>query len=622
MEAPLPIHRAKCLTLFLNISFIFLIICLTLTHLSSPSKSHFLNPQKTNYSKILDSDNIGCKDLHNHHESQSKCSYVKSHKGCQLGSFIPYLQLFYCTFSTNPPLGFTLLILGLVLLFYLLGDTAANYFCSSLEGLSRVLNLSPSIAGVTLLSLGNGAPDLFSSIASFMGDSSGGGESANSGDVGLNSILGGAFFVSSIVVGIISICVCHSRVSVNKSSFIRDVLFFLLSILCLLVIIAIGKINLWGAISFLSLYFVYVFLVSTSELCNSNSSKDRSIGSACSSPMCSTVVLLGPSKPLLSASPELGAPLLGLIIDKSPISSIIDQENHELQVGEPKGIRWCLNNIEFSRFWWWFGKLLCILELPLDLPRRLTIPVISEERWSKPVAVISATLAPIFLAVIWDYYDGPPNTNQLLTVGIGASFGIVLGVFAFFTTEVSGPPRTRKCLFPWLVGGFLMSITWTYILADELVSLLVSLGLVLGISPSILGLTVLAWGNSLGDLVSNLSMARNGGPDGVQVGISGCYAGPIFNIVVGLGLSLVFSSWAVYPSCCVIHTDSTVYETVGFLMGGLLWALVVLPIYNMRLHRFLGVGLLAIYLCFLCLKMARTLGLLQLLHVSLSHFMT
>jgi sodium/potassium/calcium exchanger 6 len=33
-----------------------------------------------------------------------------------------------------------------------------------------------------------------------------------------------------------------------------------------------------------------------------------------------------------------------------------------------------------------------------------------------------------------------------------------------------------------------------------------------GISDAILGLTVLAWGNSIGDFVSNMTVAKQGGP--------------------------------------------------------------------------------------------------------------
>lgn len=575
MAGYLSLHRSKCLLpLFLNASFLFL-ICLLI---SSPNTSdlHFLNHFKklnpTNYHQILESTDIGCKGLHRFQDKQSKCSYVKSHKGCQSGGYISYLHLFYCSFPTF--LGYTNLFLWLLILFYLLGDTSATYFCSSLEGLSRILKLSPTIAGVTLLSLGNGAPDLFGSIVSFMGE--------NTNEVGLNSILGGAFFVTTTVVGIVSICVCPTRVSIDKSSFMRDALFLLLSLLCLLVIIIFGTINLLGAISFLSLYFVYVFLVSISDLCR----KDRGLN-----PILPLVIgKTSPNGVLANEkNSELGVPLLKFIVDdKRPI---------EVKAKEDR--KGCL----------FLGKIMWVLELPLSLPRKLTIPVVSEERWSKPCAVISVTLAPILLALVWS--SSGPN---FLIYAVGGSVGAVLGSLVFFKANGLGPPR--KFLFPWLGGGFLMSITWTYILAQELVSLLVSIGLIVGISPSILGLTVLAWGNSLGDLVANVTMARTGGPDGVQVAISGCYAGPIFNTLVGLGLSLVFASWAVYPSNYVIPKDASVYETVGFLMGGLLWALVVLPKNNMRPNKFVAAGLLAIYLCFLFLKLARTLGLVQF-HVSL-----
>lgn len=468
------------------------------------------------------------------------------------------------------------ILLWLVVLFYLLGNTAANYFCSSLESLSKILKLSPTIAGVTLLSLGNGAPDVFSSIVSFT--------RSGDGDVGLNSVLGGAFFVSSIVVGVIGILISPQQISVDEASFVRDVIFLLFSLSSLLVIIVIGRINLWGSIAFVAIYFVYVGSVSATHINKIRKlEKERDqllvLGDTCTS---------------------ITTPLLRHVDDEEKAAvSVLDDEK-KMVGGQERNHYWSFN---------YLGRVvLYLLSLPLSLPRRLTIPVVSEENWSKPFAVISVTLAPISLAALFNTQsEKVGSTSKSVTYMTAAFIGLVFGNLAYLTTKKCDPPSNNKSLFPWLVGGFLMSVAWTYITAEELVCLLESYGNILGISPSVLGLTILAWGNSLGDLIANVAMAVNGGSDGAQIAITGCYAGPMFNTLVGIGFSLVLSAWSEYPSSFVIPIDHSLYETLAFLMGGLLWALVILPNKSMKLDRYMGSGLVAIYLCFLSLKLTRLL---------------
>ena len=55
-----------------------------------------------------------------------------------------------------------------------------------------------------------------------------------------------------------------------------------------------------------------------------------------------------------------------------------------------------------------------------------------------------------------------------------------------------------------------MSVLWIYSLADEIVGILHAVGIVADIDAAVLGLTVLAWGNSIGDLITDCALAKAG----------------------------------------------------------------------------------------------------------------
>ncbi|KAK4732108.1 hypothetical protein R3W88_025096 [Solanum pinnatisectum] len=572
---PFHFKPKSSLSIFLNISFLFLLIFYTLTSNVTFSQSQIRHIHLSN------TNNNDCSNLHNFSDAQSKCTYIKENmNSCSTKGYLNYLQFFYCTLGTLPKLGYVILVVWLILLFYLLGNTAAEYFCPCAEGLSKVMNLSPAIAGTTLLPLGNGANDVFSSIISFT-------RSSNSGTVGLNSVLGGAFFISCFVVGVISILVCMTTsqigVTIDKSSFIRDVLFIIFTLSCLVGVIVVGRVSLWIAVCFSCIYVVYICVVCAMHFLVSKKDATRNVN------------LHDKEDNDDGFDRDIEVPLLGCI-DEEDCSS---HEKQTIQMNSPPIGAASSSCCKFLH------HFLSVVELPLYLPRRLTIPVVNEESWSKPMAVISATLAPILAAFVLSLTGEVivySNAN-LVIVMTSVFVGLILGNVAYFSTQNSSPPK--KCLLIWLLGGFVMSTTWTYILAQELVSLLVSFGYILGINPSILGLTVLAWGNSTGDLISNVALALNGGKDGVQMALSACYAGPLFNTLIGLGVSLVLASWWEYPTSFVLPKDPFLFETLGFLILGLLWALVVLPKRNMQPDYSLGVGLLAIYFCFLFLRFAK-----------------
>ncbi|URE39059.1 Sodium/calcium exchanger protein [Musa troglodytarum] len=514
-----------------NTPFLLLLCFFFTVHIRSPTTSvHVTRTQAL----------PGCPGLHKLKDNHSECLYVN------------YLHLYYCLFGSHPPLACALLALWLLVLFYLLGNTASQYLCFSVENLSRVLNFSPVVAGATLLSLGNGSPDVLAGVVSF---------SFGSGELGLRSVLGGTFFVSCVVIGAINLGSPSSSrsVRIDKSTFVRDVCSFIVVLSSLLVILLVGRITIWGAMVFACLHLVYASVVSVTHFYRQKYD--------------------------------------------DLVTSILEKEEEETDGQDSSTYRWlqamaspCLK------------LLLYLIDMPLDLPRMITIPDVSEQRWSGMYAVSSATLAPIFVTALCSSKRRGIGSHDGFTICLyGSPGGGVSGLLARHSTMKESPPRNR--LYPWLAGGFLMSVLCTCIVAEELVGMLESLDYILAVNPAILGLTVLAWGNSIGDLMSNVAMAMSGGRDGAQVAISGCNAGPIFNTVAGLGLSHVVPAWALHPDSSVIPVGTAVLEILGFMSGGSLWALVTLARKDMKLERVVGVGMLLIDLCFLSLRLSQSLGL-------------
>jgi sodium/potassium/calcium exchanger 6 len=96
-------------------------------------------------------------------------------------------------------------------------------------------------------------------------------------------------------------------------------------------------------------------------------------------------------------------------------------------------------------------------------------------------------------------------------------------------------PMRLAAAVPITFVGFASSAAWLDMIADKLVSLLSFFGIMLHIPATIMGLTVLAWGNSSQDLVANMTVARKGLS---TMAITASFAGPVFNILVGLGIGL------------------------------------------------------------------------------------
>lgn len=169
---------------------------------------------------------------------------------------------------------------------------------------------------------------------------------------------------------------------------------------------------------------------------------------------------------------------------------------------------------------------------------------------------------------------------------------LVVAVVVFVTTSTNKRPRFHTG-FAYL--GFVVAVVWIYCIANEIVNILQALGIAFNLSDAILGLTFLAWGNSIGDLIADISMARQGYP---RMGISACFGGPLFNMLIGLGIPF---SFACAEHGGVFHLKINLEEMIlaAGLTLSLVSTLIIVPLSKFQMSRPYGLYLLALYLVFL-----------------------
>ncbi|GIL54113.1 hypothetical protein Vafri_9657 [Volvox africanus] len=208
------------------------------------------------------------------------------------------------------------------------------------------------------------------------------------------------------------------------------------------------------------------------------------------------------------------------------------------------------------------------LLLPVYAALRFTIPFVDPASYSRRWLLVTCVGAPLLAAV---YLAG----SSWLAVVLALATGIILaaGVAYFTAGEEDALPDwdfgTSFAFGPafFAVFGFFMGIIWIDILASQVVGVISLLASLLWLPSSVMGLTLLAWGNSLGDYFGNAAMARRGKP---TMALTACFAGPLFNMLTSMALG--FGSYFVRRH--VNHVDVELRPEVALGCG-------FLVLYNM-----------------------------------------
>ncbi|CAH1762179.1 9271_t:CDS:10, partial [Entrophospora sp. SA101] len=231
----------------------------------------------------------------------------------------------------------------------------------------------------------------------------------------------------------------------------------------------------------------------------------------------------------------------------------------------------------------YFTKLTALMAMPAIFLLTLTLPVVeakeNEVGWNKWLTAIQFLCAPIFISSV--LFAG--DKSSVIIVLYAFIFGLLASIFCILFTSEFRTPRFHSLL---CFMGFGVAIVWIFLVANEVVGLLQALGQIMGLSDAILGLTIFAMGNSLGDFVANITIAKMGFP---MMAMSACFGGPM---LIGISATYVAIKTG---SPSKIEVEATLFiSSIGLLLG-LCSVMIYLPYNGYRMTKALGYYLISIY---------------------------
>eukprot|EP00729_Bicosta_minor_P023770 gene23770-3428_t len=174
-------------------------------------------------------------------DRKDQCVYVTEVSACISGSRIPYLEFPYCSLASAQVGAILLLVCWIGFLFVNLAMVVDIRIVPNLETISKTLGLSDTLAGVTLLALGNGAADIFSALAAVT-------SSPDGGMLAVAGLCGGGLYVTTVVSGIIAI---KFEPEARIQTLGRDCAFYIVSLGWVIFMLHDSMIQLWECVMFL-----------------------------------------------------------------------------------------------------------------------------------------------------------------------------------------------------------------------------------------------------------------------------------------------------------------------------------------------------------------------------------
>ncbi|KAL0232382.1 hypothetical protein PCE1_002723 [Barthelona sp. PCE] len=403
-------------------------------------------------------------------KADDSCGYVNS-KCSNFGGHVNLLKLRFCS-GYHPAVFFIFIGILMFFMFTWLSIVADKVLAPALLFFSNLLNISPSLASLTIVAFSNGSADLFSTFRSS--------NNANA-DLAVGEILGSTIFCISIIIAAISLV--KSNVIYPKKDFLRDVFSLFIASVWVTWVLVSGTLHFWQALISLILYSIIVYFTYTYT--RKDSRPDR-------------------------AKERL--------ISTNSVKVEID-----------------LNEETNQSFLIRFLTFLSDIPLLFCPDEALYNPKKKEKEGSKISSVIAFFEPTLLLFFVFFYLD-LLNTDiyfSLFNVHIPivaiCSFFTLCSGFAFHYFH-SHPSQVFYAFIR--VLNIVFSVMASDLLANEIVSVLQALGVVFHIDGDIMGVMVLSPANGVADLVADMAIARSS--NGILTALSSCLLNPLVNLLAGL----------------------------------------------------------------------------------------
>ncbi|KAG3287306.1 sodium/potassium/calcium exchanger 2 isoform X3 [Ictidomys tridecemlineatus] len=496
-------------------------------------------------------------------------------------------------------------VIGMIYMFIALAIVCDEFFVPSLTVITEKLGISDDVAGATFMAAGGSAPELFTSlIGVFIAHS----------NVGIGTIVGSAVFNILFVIGM---CALFSREILNLTwwPLFRDVSFYIVDLIMLIIFFLDNFIMWWESLLLLTAYFGYVvfmkFNVQVETWVKQMINRNKVVKVTAPEAQAKSSTARDKDEPALPAKPRLqrggsSASLHNSLMRNSIFQLMIHTLDplaegrfrekasilHKIakkkcQVDENERQNGAANHVEK-------------IELPNSTSTEVEMTPSSDA--SEPVQngnlshSIEAAEAQQTTETAEEDDDQPLSLAWPSETRKQVTFLIVFPIVfpLWITLPDVRKPSSRK-FFPITFFG---SITWIAAFSYLMVWWAHQVGETIGISEEIMGLTILAAGTSIPDLITSVIVARKGLGD---MAVSSSVGSNIFDITVGLPLP-----WLLYT---VIHrfqpvavSSNGLFCAIVLLFIMLLFVILSIALCKWRMNKVLGFIMFGLYFVFLVIS--------------------